>query len=292
MPFHLRGEFAFVLYDVGRRLLFVARDRFAIKPLYYTVDNGRILVASEIKAFMGLGWKAEWDIDSIIHDGDFCDDRTVFNGVRKVFRRRMGGRMFISRRQFPPGHFAVCRASGHMSVQPYWDLSYPAASDLPSSTIETMISTVREHLVDAVRLRLRSDVPLAVYLSGGIDSSAIAGIAAHLLREENPDATLDTFTLAYPGTQHFPYVDQLEGCSLGPGPARGRNDGRVAYCSAYGRAHKCQCAHGRCDGGEFGGSVRGVHLAFRAAEHHVSWRGEDPPVEGCSERRVQGLGSL
>ncbi|KAJ7244941.1 putative asparagine synthase [Mycena rebaudengoi] len=182
MLFHLRGEFAFVLYDLKRRLLFVARDRFGIKPLYYTVDNGRILFASEMKAFMGLGWKAEWDIDSIVHSGELGDDRTVFKGVKK----------------FPAGNFAVCRASGYINVQPYWDLSYPTASALPSSTIETMISTVREHLVEAVRLRLRSDVPLAVYLSGGIDSSAVAGIATHLLRQNNPDAKLNTFTLAYP----------------------------------------------------------------------------------------------
>jgi asparagine synthetase B (glutamine-hydrolysing) len=87
MLFSLRGEFAFVLYDVKRRLLFVARDRFGIKPLYYTVDNGRILFASEMKAFMGLGWKAEWDIDSIVHMGEIGDDRTSFKGVRKVFRR-------------------------------------------------------------------------------------------------------------------------------------------------------------------------------------------------------------
>ncbi|KAJ7244903.1 putative asparagine synthase [Mycena rebaudengoi] len=182
MVFALRGEFAFVLYDVERRLLFVARDRFGIKPLYYTIDNGRFLFASEMKAFMGLGWTAEWDIDSIVHSAELGDDRTVFKGVKK----------------FPPGNFAICRATGSINVQPYWDLSYPPASAPPSTPIETMISTVREYLVEAVRLRLRSDVPLAVYLSGGIDSSAVAGIATHLLRESNPDAKLTTFTLAYP----------------------------------------------------------------------------------------------
>jgi asparagine synthetase B (glutamine-hydrolysing) len=84
MVFALRGEFAFVLYDVERRLLFVARDRFGIKPLYYTIDNGRFLFASEMKAFMGLGWTAEWDIDSIVHSAELGDDRTVFKGVKKV----------------------------------------------------------------------------------------------------------------------------------------------------------------------------------------------------------------
>ncbi|KAJ6608441.1 putative asparagine synthase [Mycena sp. CBHHK59/15] len=179
--FSLRGEFAFVLYDVKRRLVFAARDRFGIKPLYYTVSEGRIMFASEMKAFMGLGWRAEWDIDSIVHSGDLGDDRTVFKGVNKLLA----------------GHMAICRSSGYMKIQSYWDLAYPAATAAPSETLDTMISTVRKHLVEAVRLRLRSDVPLAVYLSGGIDSSAVAGIATHLLREKDPNAKLTTFTLAY-----------------------------------------------------------------------------------------------
>ncbi|KAJ7244949.1 putative asparagine synthase [Mycena rebaudengoi] len=157
--FHLRGEFAFILYDVKRRLLYIARDRFGIKPLYYTVSENRILFASEMMASMGMGWKAEWDITSIVQGGEFADDCTVFRGVKKLLA----------------GHFAVCHASG----------------------IDEMISTVQGHLVEAVRLRLRSDVPLAVYLSGGLDSSAVAGIATHLLRENDPHAKLNTFTLAY-----------------------------------------------------------------------------------------------
>ncbi|KAJ7162393.1 nucleophile aminohydrolase, partial [Mycena filopes] len=183
--FHLRGEFAFVLYDAKSRLLLVARDRFGIKPLYYTVSNGRILFASEMKAFMGLGWKPKWDVESIAQSGEFADDRTVFVGVKKL----------------APGNFAICRSSGYMKVQAYWDLKYPAATEQPTATVETMIATVREHLLEAVRLRLRADVPLAIYLSGGLDSSAVAGIATHLLRQNNPKAKVTTFTLAYPADQ-------------------------------------------------------------------------------------------
>ncbi|KAJ6573578.1 nucleophile aminohydrolase [Mycena vulgaris] len=165
--FSLRGEFAFVLYDVKRRLLFAARDRFGIKPLHYTISNGRILFASEMKAFMGLGWSAEWDIDSIVHSGDLGDEHTVFKGVFKL----------------AAGHLALCGPSGDIRTERYWDLSYPLATALPTETIDSMVSNVRRLLIDSVRLRLRSDVPLAVYLSGGIDSSCVAGIATHILRE-------------------------------------------------------------------------------------------------------------
>ncbi|KAJ6483949.1 putative asparagine synthase [Mycena sanguinolenta] len=179
--FQLRGEFAFVLYDVKRRSLFAARDRFGIKPLYYTVSNGSILFGSEMKTFMPLGWQAEWDIESIVNHGDLCDERTVFKGVKKL----------------PAGYFALCRTSGDIETQAYWDLSYPPAPASPSTSLESMIQTVRDLLVESVRLRLRSDVPWAVYLSGGIDSSAVAGIATKLLREKDPDAKLTTFNLAF-----------------------------------------------------------------------------------------------
>ncbi|KAJ7215046.1 putative asparagine synthase [Mycena pura] len=181
LVFSLRGEFTFILYDVKRRLQFIGRDRFGIKPLYYTVNNGCIMFGSEMKAFMGLGWNAEWDVDSVVNDGDSGDERTVFKGVFKL----------------PAGYTAICRASGCIEKQPYWDISYPAASAVPSSTVDTMVSTARDLLVESVRLRLRSDVPLAVYLSGGIDSSAVAGIATHVLRQKNPNAKITAFTLAY-----------------------------------------------------------------------------------------------
>ncbi|KAJ7615984.1 putative asparagine synthase [Roridomyces roridus] len=179
--FSLRGEFAFVLYDVKRRLLFAARDRFGIKPLYYTVSHGRVLFASEMKAFMGLGWQAEWDLNSIVHKGDLADERTVFKGAFKL----------------GAGHSALCLPSGEVRIERYWDITYPAPSAPPPGTVDEMISNVRSMLIESVRLRLRADVPLAVYLSGGIDSSSVAGIATHLLREKDPQAKVTAFTLAY-----------------------------------------------------------------------------------------------
>lgn len=94
---------------------------------------------------------------------------------------------------------AICRATGQIETRSYWDISFPAPTAVPGATMDDMISTVRDLLVESVRLRLRSDVPLAVYLSGGIDSSAVAGIATQLLREQDPAAKLTTFTLAHVG---------------------------------------------------------------------------------------------
>lgn len=101
--------------------------------------------------------------------------------------------------QVPAGHFLLFRQSGYLKVQSYWDFSYAAANPAPTSSIDEMIENVRALLIEAVRLRLRSDVPLAMYLSGGIDSAAIAGIASMLLREKDPEAKLTAFTLSFPG---------------------------------------------------------------------------------------------
>jgi asparagine synthase (glutamine-hydrolysing) len=80
----LRGEFALCLYDEKGQMLFAARDRYGIKPLFWTVGNNRLLLASEAKAFLPLGWKAKWDVRSIVEDGWLHDQRTLFKGVSKV----------------------------------------------------------------------------------------------------------------------------------------------------------------------------------------------------------------
>ncbi|KAK1231767.1 hypothetical protein PQX77_005115 [Marasmius sp. AFHP31] len=182
---HLRGEHAFVLYDQKRKLLFAARDRFGIKPLYYTLsDDGNTLrIASEMKALKPLGWEPQWDIESIVQMGDFNDNRTVFKGVHKLL----------------PGHLLTFGQDRQLKVKSYWDHTFPSTRTPETRSIDEMIEGVRTHLVDAVRVRLRSDVPLGIYLSGGIDSAVVAGIAAKLLREGDPNASIDAFTLSFPG---------------------------------------------------------------------------------------------
>lgn len=184
---HLRGEFAICIFDAKRNRFIAVRDRFGIKPVYYTVQNGTLLVASEIKSFLSLGWKAEWDIDSIVNDGTFSDTRTVFKGVQKLL----------------PAHYLVATNTGTIDVRRYWDADYPDKNVKETRTVEEMIDGVRERLIDAVKLRLRADVPVAVYLSGGIDSSCITGIAAEIIRKENPDAKIQTFSISFQGSDLY-----------------------------------------------------------------------------------------
>lgn len=101
--------------------------------------------------------------------------------------------------KLPPGHQLAFSYSGHFQIQQYWDRDFPASDDVDTRTVDEMIQGVRERLLASVRLRLRSDVPLAVCLSGGIDSASVAGIAAALVKEKDPDAKIATFTLSFPG---------------------------------------------------------------------------------------------
>lgn len=80
----LRGEFAVILYDAKRQHVILARDRFGIKPLFWTISENRLIVCSEAKGLLPLGWKPEWDIKSLLDDGWVYDERTLFKGVRKV----------------------------------------------------------------------------------------------------------------------------------------------------------------------------------------------------------------
>jgi asparagine synthase (glutamine-hydrolysing) len=162
----LRGEFAFALWDDSNQVLLAARDRFGIKPLFYAQVGDTIYVASEIKALFAAGVAARWD-HAAVHRRlimtNLCDE-TLFQGVRQV----------------PPGHYLLADRSGIRLVR-YWDFDYPR-DDEPGLKLDfpAQVERVRELLFESVRLRLRADVPVGCYLSGGIDSCSVLGIASRL----------------------------------------------------------------------------------------------------------------
>jgi asparagine synthase (glutamine-hydrolysing) len=106
---YLRGEFAICIYDEHRRRFLAVRDRFGIKPLFWTVSNDRLLIAAEIKAFIAFGWQPEWDVASIVEFGWMFDDRTVFQDVTKLM----------------PGQYLICDEAGSLKLGTYWEINYP-----------------------------------------------------------------------------------------------------------------------------------------------------------------------
>ncbi|KAF7186485.1 Amidase chyE [Pseudocercospora fuligena] len=175
---YLRGEFAIVLYDSREQILLVARDRHGVKPLHWTTVDGRLLIASEMKAFLPFGWMPKWDVRSIREEGVLHDERTMFQGVRKFHLRRL---TFVY--QLLPGSYLTCLSFDYMKVQNYWEDEYPDKDEVEARTPDQMITGLRDQM-------LQSDVPVGIYLSGGIDSAAIAGIANDILRmsKTNPRA--------------------------------------------------------------------------------------------------------
>jgi asparagine synthase (glutamine-hydrolysing) len=162
----LRGEFAFVLWNGRTRTLIAARDRFGIKPLFYTVHDGTLFVASEVKALLAAGVPRAWDKEAVaqfLAFGASHPGRCLFGNVFQV----------------PPGHYLLAREDTIRTVR-YWDLDYPTP-DNGREWLDTEAAYIEQFgalLEDAVRTRLRADGPLCVHLSGGVDSSSVLGFAA------------------------------------------------------------------------------------------------------------------
>jgi asparagine synthase (glutamine-hydrolysing) len=178
----LNGMFAFALWDGDRQRLFAARDRLGIKPFYYYCDDEVFLFASEIKALLahprvrpeldGRGLQDYLDLQ-------YClGDKTLFKHVKRL----------------PPGHCLSWEA-GRVSVRPYWDLDFSVRVD---GSEEELVERLASLLEDAVRLQLRSDVPVGTHLSGGMDSSGVACLAARLL-----PGRLHVFTGGFKESQRY-----------------------------------------------------------------------------------------
>ena len=177
----LRGEFAIVLYDHSEKRLILIRDRFGIKPLYYAASDNGIVWGSEVKSILRhpeieprLCPKAAiHQLMQVMVPGS-----TAFEGVQAVL----------------PGHMLIVQQQGHRletSCHRWWDLEFPTAHD-QNPNPEEYVSGVKERLIDAVATRLEADVPVGCYLSGGIDSCSILGLATSL--QQSP---VKAFTIAF-----------------------------------------------------------------------------------------------
>jgi asparagine synthase (glutamine-hydrolysing) len=173
----LRGMFAFALYDRREKSLFLARDRIGIKPLYYYYKNKKLVFASEIKAILEdssierkLSHQALYDYLGF----EFVPaPATMFQDIYKI----------------PAGHYLLYR-NGEISINRYWDLDF--SPKMVESSYEENVENLREHLDFAVKSHLVSDVPLGVFLSGGLDSSAIVA-----MMRRHISGPLKTFTIGY-----------------------------------------------------------------------------------------------
>ena len=175
---YLRGMFAFVIWDRRRRVLFAARDRLGIKPLYYRWDGKAFLFASEIKAILAYPEvTAEFNratLAEYLAFGYITGPATMFAGVRKLM----------------PGHILELHENSEPEIHCYWDLTTEV--DHEPQPREYYVKAYREKLEASVNSHLMSDVPLGVFLSGGLDSSAVAAITTKIRGDR-----IQTFAVGY-----------------------------------------------------------------------------------------------
>lgn len=176
---HLRGMFAFAIWDQRRRELFIARDRLGVKPLYYThTDDGSLYFGSEIKTLLEAGAvKPEVNYQALpdyLANHATSGEETLFRGVKRLL----------------PGHTLLWR-DGEIQLTKYWDVSFAKTNDEVRSE-QDYIAEWGDMFRTSVRLRLMADVPLGMFLSGGIDSSAIAAVMSGMV-----DEPIKTFSVAF-----------------------------------------------------------------------------------------------
>jgi asparagine synthase (glutamine-hydrolysing) len=183
---HVNGMFAFAIWDEGRAELFLARDRIGIKPLYYTTVNGIFAFSSEVKALLALPWvKAALDEEALYHFLTFnyvLPPQTMFKNIHK----------------FHPGYKMVVGENGIKVYKPYWEVSY---FNYGATSATGLSDLIMQELERSVQYRMVSDVPVGVFLSGGVDSSSIVA-----LMSKNASAPIKSYSI---GFQNAPAYDEL-----------------------------------------------------------------------------------
>jgi asparagine synthase (glutamine-hydrolysing) len=199
----LRGMFAVAIYDRRNNEMFVARDRLGIKPLYYTEVDNRLVFASELKALFA-GWPevARTACDKAVYR--FLLTR-VHDDSKETF--------FEDVKRLMPGHYMLVDAEGNYRTHQYW---YPNVNTAFSSTKKDIeyAQELRDLFVESMQLHLIADVPLGVTLSGGLDSSGVAGVASYLLNQGtdlHTGSKLMTFSAVHPGEKidEEKYIDEV-----------------------------------------------------------------------------------
>jgi asparagine synthase (glutamine-hydrolysing) len=176
---YLNGPFAIAIWDNQRHVLFMARDRVGIRPLFYAQRDGALIFGSEIKALLADP-RLSAEIDPISLDQVFTfwsclSPRTIFRDIFEV----------------PPGHYMIAQ-DGHTQISRYWGLSFPAGPSTKTQAVDEAAEELRALLIEATRLRLRADVSVGAYLSGGLDSSTVTALI-----KRHTDSHLETFSIAF-----------------------------------------------------------------------------------------------
>ncbi len=188
----LRGMFAFAIWNRRTRRLFIARDRLGIKPLYYRFEGGTLLFGSEIKTILEYpGVKPEFNQGALaeyLAFGYIAGPETMFSGICKLL----------------PGHTLEIGETGEMKISQYWDLT--TSPDAIEHSRDYYVKGYRDLLEESVASHLMSDVPLGVFLSGGLDSSVVAALTQKIRREP-----IETFSVGYSeeSFSELPYARQV-----------------------------------------------------------------------------------
>lgn len=194
-PKYLRGQFAFALWDSNDQKLFLARDRFGQKPLYFSQIGKKLIFASEIKAIL--------QHPEVRRESDLLSPKTLAFYLQRGYPRPSATAFSSIKELFPGQSLCIFPASGHPTVaskrlQDYWTLPEISNEQHTGDDIQPYIEGVREHLQKATELRMIADVPVGAFLSGGLDSSLIVA-----LMQQMTDHKVKTFSIGFEGDDSF-----------------------------------------------------------------------------------------
>jgi asparagine synthase (glutamine-hydrolysing) len=181
---HLNGQFAIAIWDTKQRKLILARDRVGIRPLFYTRQGSDLYFASEMKSFFATGEiQPELNTEGLADIFTFWVNLSPQSSFKNIF-------------ELPAGHLMEV-SEKNIKIQQYWHPEFPAKKFFMQSSHEQLIEETQALIHDAVKLRLRSDVPVAAYLSGGLDSSIISSLVKKYHNNE-----LITFSVAFKDVEY------------------------------------------------------------------------------------------